>query len=294
MRDVRDVADLREIVQTARCSGASIGFVPTLGYLHEGHLRLVAQARDENDLVVMSIFVNPTQFGPNEDYERYPRNVDRDRRMAKGAGVDILYLPELTTMYPDGAEGQAVWVEPGPLAAHLCGASRPGHFRGVATVVTKLFNMALPDRAYFGQKDAQQAIIIKRLVRDLAMNIEIRIVATVREPDGLALSSRNVYLSPEERAQATGLWRALELASQAITRGERDPRRIEDSVRNTLGRLAPSARIDYVTLADLGTLQPLEGPLSGDAVLAIAAYFGPTRLIDNRLIRWERSTPVFS
>jgi pantoate--beta-alanine ligase len=294
MNEVVDPQELRRIVQRWRCDGRSTGFVPTMGYLHAGHLRLVAEARKENDLVVMSIFVNPTQFGPNEDYERYPRDLARDRRLAAENGVDILFVPEVQTLYPGGPETQQIWIDPGVLAAHLCGASRPGHFRGVATVVAKLFNIVQPDRAYFGQKDAQQALIIAQMVRDLAFPIEVRIVPTVREEDGLALSSRNVYLSPEERTQATVLARALDLAQSAILTGERDPHCLEERMRQFITEVAPLARIDYVTIADLETLQPLTDHLSSNMLIALAVYFGQARLIDNRIVRFKGDKPVFT
>ncbi|MBV9278505.1 MAG: pantoate--beta-alanine ligase [Chloroflexi bacterium] len=292
MKEVVTAASLSDAVRQARCAGRSVGLVPTMGYLHVGHLRLAARARAENDLVVMSVFVNPTQFGPNEDFERYPRDLERDRRLAAAAGVDLLFTPDLETIYPGGPEAQAVWVEPGPLAEHLCGASRPGHFRGVATVVAKLLNLVQPDRAYFGQKDAQQAIILTRMARDLAFPVEVRVVETVREPDGLALSSRNVYLSAAERAQAIVLHRALQLARSMVEAGERDAQVLEGGMRRCIAEAAPLARIDYVTVADLQTLRPVRGALTGDALIALAVYFGPTRLIDNEVV--SLSSPVSS
>src|SRR5947209_4958729 len=209
MRQVEDAEALRKVIHESRCAGKTIGFVPTMGYLHDGHLRLADACRADNDLSVLSIFVNPTQFRPGEDFGRYPRDLPRDRELAVAHGVDLLFIPTVEQMYPDGIEGQRVWVEPGALENDLEGAARPGHFRGVATVVTKLFHVVQPDRAYFGQKDAQQASIVQRMVRDLAMAIQIRIIPTVREQSGLALSSRNVYLSDREREQAAGLFNAL-------------------------------------------------------------------------------------
>ena len=285
MREAKEVATLRDIVQRWRRENRSIGLVATMGYLHAGHLSLVEQARSENDRVVMSIFVNPTQFGPSEDFDRYPRDLKRDRRLGRQGGVDVLFTPTIETMYPGGAESQLVWVDPGPLAAHMCGASRPGHFRGVVTVVAKLFHMVQPDRAYFGQKDGQQALIITRLARDLSFPVDVRIVPTIREPDGLALSSRNVFLSPDERAQAVVLSRSLQLAREAVRAGERDAPRLEAMTRAFITENAPLARIDYVTVADLDTLQPIDGDVVGDALVAVAVFFGSTRLIDNLMVR---------
>jgi pantoate--beta-alanine ligase len=285
MREAKEVAALRDIVQRWRRENRSIGFVATMGYLHAGHLSLVEQARSENDRVVMSIFVNPTQFGPAEDFDRYPRGLKRDRQLGRQGGVDVLFTPTVETMYPGGAESQQVWVDPGPLSAHMCGASRPGHFRGVVTVVAKLFHMVQPDRAYFGQKDGQQALIITRLARDLSFPVDVRIVPTIREPDGLALSSRNVFLSPDERAQAVVLSRSLQLAREAMSAGERDAPRLEAMMRAFITENAPLARIDYVTVADLDTLQPIDGDVVGDAFVAVAVFFGSTRLIDNLMVR---------
>jgi pantoate--beta-alanine ligase len=286
MDEVTSPHELRAYVREARCRVQSIGLVPTMGYLHEGHLALIRQARSENDVVIASIFVNPAQFGPAEDFGRYPRDIEHDRRLASQAGVDLLFVPEMETMYPGGVDAQRIWVEPGSLADHLCGASRPGHFRGVATVVAKLFAMIQPDRAYFGQKDAQQAVIITRLARDLAFSVEIRVLPTVRESDGLALSSRNVYLSPDERKQAVALHRALQSAQAAIEAGERDAQRLEAAMREDVARIAPLARIDYATVADLETLQPVKGAIERDVLIALAVFFGPTRLIDNAIVKF--------
>jgi pantoate--beta-alanine ligase len=252
-----------------------------MGYLHEGHLSLVAAARRETDLVAVSIFVNPTQFGPSEDFERYPRDIVRDRDLAAAAGTDLLFVPSAAEMYPDGPEGQHIWVEPGSLAQYLCGASRPGHFRGVATVVAKLFAMLEPDRAYFGEKDFQQATIIRRMARDLGFPVEVRTVTTVREPSGLARSSRNVYLTDEEREQAAVLRQALLQAAKRIEGGERDPGAVEAAVRLRIASDAPTARVDYVSVVDAETLQPPAGPIDQDVLVALAVYFGGTRLIDN-------------
>jgi pantoate--beta-alanine ligase len=275
--------------------GRTIGLVPTMGYLHEGHLALMHAARAENDVLVASIFVNPTQFGPSEDFDRYPRDIERDRGLAGEAAVDLLFVPDTETMYPGGPASQEVWVDPGRLDDFLCGASRPGHFRGVAGVVAKLFAMVNPDRAYFGQKDAQQAIIISRMVRDLAFPIEVRVVPTVREADGLALSSRNVYLSPEQRREAPSLHHGLENCASAIGEGERNAQVIENLLRRAIAGNAPSGRVDYATVADMDSLQPVQGQIHRDVLVAVAVYFGETRLIDNVMVRFDaEGRPSFS
>lgn len=294
MLEVSDEVVLRRALLEVRGRGESVGLVPTMGYLHRGHQRLAEAARAENDVVVMSIFVNPTQFGPSEDFARYPRDLARDRRLAEECGVDILFVPDENTMYPDGVDRQYVWVDPGILGEHLDGASRPGHFRAVATIVAKLFNMVRPDRTYFGRKDGQQLIIVERMARDLAFGTEIRAVETVREDDGLALSSRNVYLTPEERRQAIVLASALGLAREEIAAGERDARRLQESLQGLIEREAPSARVDYIAIADRETVQPINGTVKDDVVIALAVYFGTTRLIDNMTVRFIEGEPHFT
>ena len=293
MHVIVDAADLRATLSELRRTGRSIGFVPTMGYLHEGHLRLVTEARAAGDVVVMSIFVNPTQFGSSEDLERYPRDLERDRMLARDGGVDVLFVPEMATMYPDGPERQSVWVEPGELGTVLEGSSRPGHFRGVATIVCKLFNLVQPDRSYFGQKDGQQAIVVDQVARELGYNIAVVVVPTVRAPDGLALSSRNVHLSPEERAQAPALFRALQDARMLIEKGAREAAGIEVAVRAAIERAAPLARIDYVAIADMETLLPAR-VIRGPTLIALAVYFGDTRLIDNMAVRFTGDQPTFT
>lgn len=272
-------SEVRELVRQTRCEGRTVGLVPTMGYLHEGHLSLARAARLENDLVVMSIFVNPTQFGPNEDFDRYPRDLERDAALAEEAGVDVIFNPEVAEMY---ANDHRTWVEVEKLGDHLCGASRPGHFRGVTTVVTKLFGVCSPDRAYFGQKDAQQAFVLRRMTRDLDLGVEIVICPTVREPDGLAMSSRNVYLSPEERRQAPAVNRALKKAQALYEAGERDASVLLAAVRDGLAA-APGARLDYVELVGADELQPVS-MVEGPSLIAVAVWFGRTRLIDNVLL----------
>jgi pantoate--beta-alanine ligase len=253
-----------------------VGFVPTMGYLHEGHLVLVRQARAENALVAVSIFVNPTQFGPKEDFKQYPRDPERDLALLEGEGTDVVFMPPVEEIYPPGFDS---WVEVGRLARRLEGASRPGHFRGVATVVARLFELVRPDRAYFGQKDAQQLIVIRQMVADLDMNLEVVAVPTVREADGLAMSSRNTYLNPEERKQAAVLYQALTLAQRLYGEGERDAETIRRQM-TVLIQQQPSADIDYISIADAETLEELDvvKPL---ALVSMAVKIGKTRLIDN-------------
>lgn len=267
----------------ARARGERIGFVPTMGALHEGHLSLLRRARQASTLVVMSLFVNPAQFGPGEDFQRYPRDLARDADLAREAGTQILYAPEERDVYPPGF-GTAVTVE--TLDSVLEGAGRPGHFRGVATVVTKLLNRVSPHVAFFGQKDAQQAVLVRRMVRDLEMDVEIEIGPTVREADGLALSSRNVYLSPEERRAAPVLCRALRRAESAIvSEEERDPERVLSLIRETVAT-EPLVSLEYAAVVDGDTLRPLE-KIRGSVLVPLAARLGATRLIDNILLKVE-------
>ncbi len=276
MQVVRTIAEARAI---RRALPGAWGFVPTMGYLHEGHLSLVRRARAENNHVAVSIFVNPTQFGPHEDYDRYPRDLERDLRLLEPLGVDLVFAPSVEEMYPPGFQ---TWVIVEEVSRPLEGAARPGHFRGVATIVAKLLNIIQPDRAYFGQKDAQQAVVIRRMVRDLNIPVEIVVCPTVREPDGLAMSSRNTYLSPEERRAATVLFRALQTAKAYYEQGERDAERLREAMRTVI-QAEPLARLDYVSVADPETLQELSR-VEGRALLSLAVYIGKTRLIDNILL----------
>jgi len=275
---IRTVAELRLRTQKCGSLGRRIGLVPTMGYLHEGHAQLIRRARQECGLVVASVFVNPTQFGPREDLDKYPRDLPRDLEVAGAAGADLVFAPGVAEVYP---EGYCTYVEVRGLSEVLCGASRPGHFRGVTTVVTKLFNMVGPDRAYFGQKDYQQTVVIRRMVQDLNLPVEVVVVPTVREPDGLAMSSRNVYLSPAERQAAAILPRTLALAEAALQRGERDGLRLQGLLRESL-RAEPLAQLDYIAVADPDTLTPLER-IEGRVLVALAVTIGRTRLIDNAL-----------
>lgn len=273
MQVVKTVADIR--LWRHRLSG-TVGFVPTMGYLHEGHLALVKQARVENSAVIVSIYVNPTQFGPREDFGAYPRDLDRDLESLRGGGVDVVFVPSDEEMYPPEFSS---WVDVEKVTERLEGAARPGHFRGVATVVAKLFNIVKPSRAYFGQKDVQQVMVIKRMVADLNMGTEVVVVPTVRESDGLAMSSRNIYLSPKEHQAATTLFKALTLAQQLCRGGEKDAEKIRRRM-NTLIQKEPLAQIDYVSIADAQTLEELN-LLDRPAVASLAVRIGKTRLIDN-------------
>ena len=257
-----------------------LGFVPTMGYLHEGHISLARRAREENASVAASIFVNPTQFGPTEDFEDYPRDTQRDLAMLEEAGTDVVFMPPVAEMYP---EGFSSWVEVGKLTERLEGASRPTHFRGVTTICTKLFNIVEPTRAYFGQKDAQQALVIRRMVTDLDMNLEIVICPTVREPDGLAMSSRNTYLSPEQRQAAVSLNQALKLAEELWSQGKRDAGHLQQVVTDHI-RQQPLAEIEYVSIANIDTLEELK-TISTPALLSLVVRFGKTRLLDNTVLR---------
>lgn len=277
MNIVTTESDLRATIAEWRRSGQRVGFVPTMGALHRGHLSLVELARTHADQVVVSIFVNPTQFGPGEDFESYPRDTDGDARKLDGAGADLLFLPAVETIYPDGAVTR-VRVD-GPPAEGLEAEHRPGHFEGVATVVTQLFQIVQPDVAIFGRKDAQQLAVVRRLVSDLHIPVEILAGETVREEDGLALSSRNAYLSEQERARATVLHRALEAAEQRIQDGERSASAIRTAMRDVL-MAEPHARVDYAEVVDADTFQRLDR-IEGDVVLPMAVHIGDTRLIDN-------------
>lgn len=273
------IDEVRAQVKEWKKQGLSVALVPTMGYLHEGHKSLMERARKENDKVVVSIFVNPMQFGPNEDLESYPRDLDRDSKICEAAGVDLIFHPEVEEMY--GPDFHA-YVDMHTLPEKLCGASRPVHFRGVQTVVSKLFHIIPADRAYFGQKDAQQLAIIRRMVMDLNFDIEIIGCPIIREEDGLAKSSRNTYLSEEERKQAVILNQSLEAAMDVINAGEKDAAKVKQIIIDKL-HTCPLAKIDYVEVVSFDTIQPIE-KVEGAVLIAIAVYIGTTRLIDNRII----------
>ena len=279
MIELTTIAELKAWVRAARAAGKRIGLVPTMGALHEGHLSLVDAARAGSDVVVMSIFVNPTQFNAHEDLTRYPRDLARDRALTTSRGVDVLFVPSVATMYPDGAE---VRVVPGRVATRWEGEFRPGHFAGVLTIVAKLFHLAEPDRAWFGQKDFQQATLIRQMVRDLDFPLTVEVVPTVREAGGLALSSRNAFLSPADREQALGLSRALAAGADAFASGTRDAAALERLMR---GRVAdhPGVAVEYIAIADPQTLEPVN-TADATTVALIAARVGSTRLIDNAIL----------
>jgi pantoate--beta-alanine ligase len=279
MIEIENIHDLRRLVHGERAAGRRVAFVPTMGSLHEGHLRLVDEARRRAEAVVMSVFVNPLQFGPGEDLARYPRDLPRDRALARARGVDVLFTPAEDVMYPPGSE---IRVTPGPTAARWEGAARPGHFEGVLTVVAKLFNLVDPEVACFGRKDIQQATLVRQMVRDLDWPIEIVVVPTVREPDGLALSSRNAYLDADLRRRAVVLSAALRAAHEAFSAGERQAAALQATVRRTLAT-EPAAEVEYVAVAEPRTLAPVE-TAGADTVVALAARLGPTRLIDNIIL----------
>jgi pantoate--beta-alanine ligase len=279
---IRTIRELRRKLAPHRQSGRSIGFMPTLGYMHEGHLSLIRRARKENDIAVISIFVNPLQFGPNEDFDRYPRDMERDLRLAQEAGVDFAFVPDVREMYPEPVK---TTVKVSGITDRLCGASRPGHFEGVATVVLKLLLIVGPDRAYFGMKDAQQVAVIEQMVKDLNVPVAIVPCPTLRESDGLAMSSRNVYLSPEERRQAVVLNQALQEAAAAAAAGRTDAGYLRSLVAGRIAA-APLADPEYVEVLSYPSLEPLEGRAQPGTriIIAVAVRFGKTRLIDNTIL----------
>lgn len=277
----QDVAKLRELVANFKQENKSIGLVPTMGALHEGHASLINASEKENDITIVSVFVNPTQFGPNEDYEAYPRTLENDCIVAQNAGADVVFAPKNKDLYPNE---DMTWVEvTGDITKVLCGRTRPIHFRGVTTVVSKLFNLSRADRAYFGLKDAQQTEVLRRMVDDLFFNVELRIMPIIREADGLAKSSRNTYLSPEERKSALILSKSLKLAKEAFTNGQRDVEAILNLVKDTI-QSEKTSQIDYVEMYKLPGLKPVGNKIEGRVLLALAVKFGTTRLIDNVIL----------
>lgn len=279
MKIITSVEKMQVYARVLRKNGSSIGFVPTMGYLHDGHVALVQAAKKQNDIVILSIFVNPIQFGPNEDFDKYPRDIERDEKIAKNAGVDIIFYPEKNDMY---RENFSTYVNVEHLTDNLCGAKRPGHFRGVTTVVAKLFNIVKPDMAYFGQKDIQQAIVIKKMAEDLNMDIAIRIMPTVREKDGLAMSSRNVYLTEGQREEALVINRALSVALKLFKEGERSASKIINKIEGLI-KDRREVTIDYIKIVDDKMLKDIT-KIKSTAILAIACFVGKTRLIDNVIL----------
>ncbi len=279
MAVVRDPARLQAVMDKMRQKGLRIGLAPTMGYLHDGHASLIRAAREQSDIVVLSIFVNPTQFGPDEDLGKYPRDMESDEKLAMAEGVDYIYYPEPETMYGPGYQ---TYVAVEELTRSHCGSSRPVHFRGVATVCAKLFNTVLPHKAFFGRKDYQQCAVMRRMVKDLNMNLEIVVLPTVRESDGLAMSSRNAYLGADQRKQALCLYESLQMAEEMAKSGETDAGKVVAAMSRHI-ESRPDARIDYVSIADPDSLEELD-TITDRAVVLLAVYVGKTRLIDNTIL----------
>ncbi|WP_018248242.1 pantoate--beta-alanine ligase [Orenia marismortui] len=283
MKILKKISEVREYVKARRKEGKSIALVPTMGYLHQGHLTLMKKAKEDNDIVIASIFVNPTQFGPTEDYEDYPRDLERDVNLAKEIGVDIIFAPEVEEIY---LKDELTTVTVDSLNERLCGGSRSGHFDGVCTIVSKLFNIVNPDRSYFGQKDAQQVLIIKKMVDDLNFDIKIVTVPIVREEDGLAMSSRNKYLNKEERKAALVLYSSLKLAKKLIVSGERNANFIKEEIISLINQ-EELAEIDYVKIVKQSNIEEIN-EIEGEILIALAVYIGQTRLIDNLMLDVEK------
>ncbi len=278
-RRIETIGGIKAYVAACRRKGMTLGFVPTMGALHAGHLSLLRQARRENDAVIASVFVNPLQFAAGEDYDRYPRRLTQDMRMLEGEGADVLFVPSVAEMYPKGFDTH---VDQGDLPSKLCGASRPGHFRGVMTIVCKLFNIVRPDTAYFGQKDYQQFLIIRRTVTDLNLDVSVRLLPTIREDDGLAMSSRNAYLGPKQRRDAVCLSRALHKAGEMVHAGESSAARVAAEMKRTIRRVK-GTQIDYIAVVNAETLEPVR-EIKGRTLIALAVRVGKARLIDNTLV----------
>ncbi|MDD5108844.1 MAG: pantoate--beta-alanine ligase [Candidatus Omnitrophica bacterium] len=285
MRVITDPQKLNNEIKKTKRSGRTVGFVPTMGALHLGHLSLIKQAAKDNDFIIVSIFVNPTQFGPNEDLKKYPHPLKNDLQLCSKAGVNLVFLPNAKIMYP---EGFSTFVNVEGLSSVLCGASRPGHFRGVTTVVAKLLNIVEPDLLYLGQKDAQQAAIIGRMVKDLNFPVKVKVMPIVREPDGLAVSSRNHYLSKDQRIYAKVLFKSLSLAKSLIDNGQRDCVRLVSRMRQLIDK-KKQVKIDYIAIVDPINLKPLKR-IFGNCLVVLAVYIGKTRLIDNLVILRESAT----
>ena len=287
MEIIKTVAEMQGFAESQRLQGKRISLVPTMGYFHEGHLNLMRMGRKVGDCLIVSIYVNPAQFAPTEDFEAYPRDFGRDRALAEGVGVDVIFNPDNREMYPDGYQ---TYVEVLETTKNLCGVSRPHFFRGVATVCTKLFHSVKPHAAIFGKKDFQQYVTIRRMVRDLNLDIEIVGMEITREPDGLAMSSRNVYLSPEERKSALSLSRSLAVAGELYAQGERNAAVILEKVRGMISS-APHTQIDYAKICDAATIEDVDN-IEGESVLALAVWVGKTRLIDNRVFNEKRNITI--
>ena len=282
MKVITKIDKMKTYARIMKKEGKLVGFAPTMGSLHEGHLNLFRTAKKQSDALIASIFVNPVQFGPEEDFKKYPRDIKKDEELAKASGVDILFYPEKDDMYP---EDFSTYVNVEGLTEGLCGKSRPGHFRGVTTVVMKLFEIIKPDIAYFGEKDAQQAFVIKKMVEDLNMDVTMKVMPTVREEDGLAMSSRNAYLTKAERKEAVSIHRSLDLAEELITSGEKESKKIIKKMKDLLSENS-SLKVDYISITDTKALK--DAPLAkGEILIALAVFAGKTRLIDNKIINTE-------
>lgn len=280
MEVIEEIAPMKSVIQALKKEGQSIGFVPTMGFLHEGHLSLIRESVKQTNCTVVSIFVNPSQFGPNEDFEQYPRDMEHDLEQLRKAGVAYVFTPEAQAIYPGGYR---TYVEVEDLQDRLCGASRPGHFRGVCTVVMKLFHIVQPDAAFFGQKDAQQAVILKRMVQDMNLDINMRIRPIVRDKDGLAMSSRNAYLNSRERKAALCLNRSLKQAEKAVADGQRQADRIKTIIQKIIAKES-LARLEYAAVVDFETLEPVKTIQPDRTLIALAVFIGKTRLIDNIIV----------
>lgn len=280
MKIINRIDKMKTHSRILKKSGKLIGLVPTMGYLHEGHLSLLRTAKKQCDTLILSIFINPIQFGPEEDFEKYPRDMQKDEEKAKLCGVDIIFNPPAEEMYP---EGFSTYVNVENLTDNLCGLSRPGHFKGVTTVVAKLFEIVKPDLAFFGQKDAQQAFIVRRMVEDLNMDVTLRLLPTVREKSGLAMSSRNFYLTEQQKKEASVLYRALESGKEFIESGERNPKKVIKKIKDIIGNI-PSAKIDYVSIVDTAFMKDIS-QIEGEILIAAAVNIGKARLIDNIILK---------
>ena len=285
MKAIKEIGKMKTYARIMKKENKLIGFIPTMGYLHEGHLNLMRTARKQADTVIASVFVNPMQFAPNEDFKKYPRDIKKDEELARACGVDVVFYPSDKDMYPPGFSTS---VNVDKLTDVMEGASRPGHFKGVTTAVMKLFEIVKPDIAYFGQKDAQQAAVIKKMVEDLNMDITLKIMPTVREEDGLAMSSRNAYLSKPERKDAACLYESLKLAEEAFSSGEKNAKKIKKIIKDTISK-KPSAKIDYISIVNAESLESVT-ELKGKALVALAVFVGKTRLIDNIILDPEHAT----
>jgi len=286
MKIISEIDKMKTYARIMKKENKLIGLVPTMGYLHEGHMSLMRVARKQCDVVILSIFVNPIQFDPSEDYNKYPRDTKRDEEFARTSGADVVFYPKKEDMYP---KGFSTYVEVEGITENLCGRSRKGHFRGVTTVVAKLFEITKPDIAYFGQKDAQQAIVIKKMICDINMDVTVKIMPIVREKDGLAMSSRNTYLTKGERKEAVLIHKALESAEEAVLSGERDPKKIIKVACDIISEVSP-VKIDYISIVDTKDLRDITTPLKGEILIAVAVFIGKTRLIDNAILNVGEKT----